>query len=157
MNTQLIAMNLVRLRRDQSWTQDELAEKLHISRQAISKWETGASIPSLEVLIELSKLYKVTINEIVDPPNCKRISDFEEIVCVDPSELRTALSLFSPQEIVTAALGASPESHELMERLFDGIDFAKEKTAIGRIRITVIEVVQNRIVDAINHQLGRQE
>jgi transcriptional regulator with XRE-family HTH domain len=66
MNTQIIAKNLVRLRQSQDWTQDDMSDKLHISRQAISKWETGASIPNLDALLELSKLFKLTINEILE-------------------------------------------------------------------------------------------
>lgn len=46
--------------------------------QAVSKWETGIMIPDLEVLLKLSKLYGITINDILEPEiEHQRITDFE--------------------------------------------------------------------------------
>ncbi len=46
--------------------------------QAVSKWETGIMIPDLEVLLKLSKLYGITINDILEPEiERQRITDFE--------------------------------------------------------------------------------
>ena len=67
MNTNLISRYLQRLRREQGFTQEELAQTIHISRQAVSKWETGAAIPDLDTLLKLSRLYGLTINEILEP------------------------------------------------------------------------------------------
>lgn len=64
---------LVCLRREQHITQLELAEKLDVSRQAISKWELGTAVPSTENLIRLSQLYGVPVdllvNHAMDLPN----------------------------------------------------------------------------------------
>jgi len=46
-------------------SQDALASELHVSRQAISKWETGQSYPDLEKLIALSDIFGVTLDELV--------------------------------------------------------------------------------------------
>ncbi|MCH7323980.1 helix-turn-helix domain-containing protein [Solibacillus sp. MA9] len=46
-------------------TQQQLAEKIHISRQSISKWERGESYPTIETLIDLSDLFEVTIDELL--------------------------------------------------------------------------------------------
>lgn len=46
-------------------SQGDLAEKLNVSRQSISKWETDASIPELDKLIMLSDLFNITIDELV--------------------------------------------------------------------------------------------
>ncbi|WP_409969866.1 helix-turn-helix transcriptional regulator [Bengtsoniella intestinalis] len=46
-------------------SQLELAEKLSVSRQSVSKWETDASTPELEKLVELSKLFQLTLDELV--------------------------------------------------------------------------------------------
>ena len=48
---------LVCLRKERHMTQLELAEKLDVSRQAISKWEVGSTVPSTENLIRLAQLY----------------------------------------------------------------------------------------------------
>lgn len=59
------ANRLKQLRQRSGLSQEDLAEKLSISRQAISKWERGEAAPDLENLITLSKLYNVTIDEIL--------------------------------------------------------------------------------------------
>lgn len=56
---------LLSLRKQQGLTQLELAEALHISRQAISKWETGEATPSLENLKSLSQLYQVPLGQLL--------------------------------------------------------------------------------------------
>lgn len=46
-------------------SQEELAEKLGVSRQSVSKWETGQSVPDLEKIIKLSDLFGVSVDELV--------------------------------------------------------------------------------------------
>ena len=53
------------LRGKSGMSQEELAEKLGISRQSISKWESGQSVPDLKKLIILSDIYNVTIDSLV--------------------------------------------------------------------------------------------
>ncbi len=60
-----IGKYLQSLRKFYKITQDELATSLKVTRQAVSKWETGATIPDVEMLVQLSELYGVTINEIL--------------------------------------------------------------------------------------------
>ncbi|WP_107839134.1 helix-turn-helix domain-containing protein [Metasolibacillus meyeri] len=52
-------------REKKGWSQAELAEKIHVSRQSVSKWETGKNYPSIEVIIELSDLFGITIDELL--------------------------------------------------------------------------------------------
>lgn len=56
---------LYELRKSSGLTQEEIAEKLMVSRQTISNWETGSASPSLEKAIELSDLFKVSLDELV--------------------------------------------------------------------------------------------
>ncbi len=65
MNSLKIGRYLSELRKYYKVTQDELADYLAVSRQAVSKWETGASVPDIELLLKMSELYGVTINDIV--------------------------------------------------------------------------------------------
>ena len=53
------------LRKEHSLTQDDLANKLMVTRQVISKWELGNSLPSIDLIIEISKLFNVQIEEIL--------------------------------------------------------------------------------------------
>lgn len=53
------------LRNQHEMSQGDLAEKMNVSRQSISKWETGTSVPELEKLIQLSELFHITLDELV--------------------------------------------------------------------------------------------
>lgn len=57
---------IARYRKQQMWSQAELAEKLGVTSQAVSKWETGAALPDIDLLLELSHLYGVSINELLE-------------------------------------------------------------------------------------------
>lgn len=57
--------NICRLRTARGMSQGDLAEALDVSRQSISKWETGGAVPELEKLMKLSALFGVTLDELV--------------------------------------------------------------------------------------------
>lgn len=60
-----LAEKILSLRTARGMSQDDLAEKLEISRQSVSKWETGQSIPDLDKIIRLADLFGVSVDELV--------------------------------------------------------------------------------------------
>lgn len=56
------------LRTKKGLSQDELAEKVYVTRQAVSRWETGETVPNTETLKLLSKLFDVSINMLLGSP-----------------------------------------------------------------------------------------
>ena len=83
----ILAEKITNLRKKNGWSQEELAEKMQVSRQAVSKWEGAQTTPDLEKILALSKLFGVTTDyllkdeiedeEFVDEPDCapvKRVS-----------------------------------------------------------------------------------
>ncbi|MCS6595655.1 helix-turn-helix domain-containing protein [Bacillus cereus] len=52
-------------REKRNWSQHDLAEILHVSRQSVSKCETGKNYPSIEIIIHLSDLFGITIDELL--------------------------------------------------------------------------------------------
>ena len=62
----MISMNLKRLRKMHQYTQENIAEKINVSRQSIAKWENGESTPDIDTLIKLSKLYNVTLDNLIN-------------------------------------------------------------------------------------------
>jgi transcriptional regulator with XRE-family HTH domain len=52
-------------RTKRGWSQEELAEKLFVSRQSVSKWENGQNYPSIEIIIKISDLFGLTIDELL--------------------------------------------------------------------------------------------
>ena len=59
------ADNLVRLRREKGFSQEQLADLMDVSRQAVSKWETGTADPSTSNLLALAKLFGVPAEELL--------------------------------------------------------------------------------------------
>jgi len=57
---------LIKLRKYHRLSQEEVAEKCHVSRQAVSKWETGASVPDVYSCIELYKLFSVSMDDLLE-------------------------------------------------------------------------------------------
>ncbi|MGO4940518.1 helix-turn-helix transcriptional regulator [Fundicoccus sp. Sow4_D5] len=53
------------LRKEFAYSQEELAEKLEVSRQTISNWENGTAQPALDKAVELSNLFDVSLDEMV--------------------------------------------------------------------------------------------
>jgi transcriptional regulator with XRE-family HTH domain len=67
MNTLTIGRNIKRLREEQNITQQLLAEKLSISFQAVSKWETGVTLPDVTLLPAIAETFGVTIDDLFRP------------------------------------------------------------------------------------------
>ena len=60
---------LILLRKEKELSQADLAEILNVSRQAISRWEVGTSVPSMDNLSVLSRLYNVSVDSLMRPDN----------------------------------------------------------------------------------------
>lgn len=74
------------LRKSKGITQEELAETLHVSRQAVAKWESGMAYPDITNLIQLSELFHMTIDYLVKDNECSKaliptcVNDMEELI-----------------------------------------------------------------------------
>ena len=60
-----ISKKMICIRKENNMTQDDVAEKLFISRQLVSKWENGNALPSIDMLLNLCDLYHTTFNVIL--------------------------------------------------------------------------------------------
>lgn len=83
----ILADKIIRLRKKNGWSQEELAEKMRVSRQAVSKWEGAQTTPDLEKVLMLGNLFRVTTDYLLkdeiedveftdenDNPSVKRIT-----------------------------------------------------------------------------------
>ena len=66
---------LQELRKQKGLTQEELAEKLYVSRTAISKWESGRGYPNIDSLREIAKFFSVTVDELLSPNEVLTIAE----------------------------------------------------------------------------------
>ena len=58
--------NLIEARKKSGFSQEKIAEKLGVSRQTISKWETGETLPDVYQAKKLSKIYNLSLDELMD-------------------------------------------------------------------------------------------
>ena len=79
---------LYQLRKKQGLSQGELGDKLNVTRQTISKWELGQSKPESDKLIEMSKLFNISLEELTDDDITLRNNTFNEAHDVDEQRPR---------------------------------------------------------------------
>ena len=75
------------LRKESKFTQEELAEKLNVSRQAITKWESGDGTPDIENLKQISNLFNTTIDELVKEEKNVVIESKEKYTYIEELEI----------------------------------------------------------------------
>lgn len=78
----IFADKLIDLRKKNGWSQEELAEKLDVSRQTISKWEGALSMPDLGRMLKISQLFGVTTDYLIK-------DDQEQVECTQESEVES--------------------------------------------------------------------
>lgn len=96
-----LGQKIFELRNKQKMSQGDLAEKLNVSRQSISKWETDASVPELDKLIMLSDLFNITIDELVRDELPEKDTDGEkESTEKSNSEIVTINKQINTQKVI---------------------------------------------------------
>ena len=61
----ILADKIIRLRKKNGWSQEELADKMNISRQAVSKWERDLSFPDISSIPKLAEIFEVSVDELI--------------------------------------------------------------------------------------------
>lgn len=81
-----LSVKIQKLRKEQRLTQEQFAEQLFVSRTAVSKWETGRGTPSMESLQLISKLYNITLDELLRA---------EEVITIAENENKENINRFA--------------------------------------------------------------
>jgi len=76
----LLSEKLYKLRKNSGLSQEQLAEQLNVSRQAISKWEQGTAIPESEKLISISNYFDVTVDYLLKEDTEDTVNTTAEVV-----------------------------------------------------------------------------
>lgn len=122
----------MRLRKSYGYSQEELAYKLDVSRQSVSKWESGQSIPDLERLIEIAKIFDITLDELVHGEDVHAISTDATLLKED---IRTVIRETLGYEYKSKIkIGNIPLIHVNLGR---GVRVAKGIIAIGNIAMGI--------------------
>lgn len=109
----ILADKIITLRKRYNWSQEELAMKLNISRQSVSKWESGTSVPDLDKIITLSQIFGVSTDYLLkdgielDPLSPQ--TDYGEeglrhITVEEANEFMSLKKKMAPRLAVTTAL-----------------------------------------------------
>ena len=61
----MLSEKIINLRKSRGWSQEELAERLNVSRQSVSKWESGVSNPDLDKIVAMSTLFGVSTDYLL--------------------------------------------------------------------------------------------
>ena len=81
----ILAEKIIALRKKAGWSQEELAYQMGVSRQSVSKWESGTSIPDLERILKLSQVFDVSTDYLLkeeietDPVSIAMETDRDEV------------------------------------------------------------------------------
>ena len=91
----ILADKIIQLRKKNGWSQEELAEQMNVSRQAVCKWEGAQSIPDINKLIQLSRLFNVSMDYLLK-------DEMEEVVYnVDSSQGEIVTEEKNPKRFVS--------------------------------------------------------
>ncbi len=133
------AEKILNLRTEYGYSQETLAEKLNVSRQAVSKWESGATLPETDKVIALSDFFGVTTDYLLKD-NIQRDSHD------------------SLDRVVLKFLGSAKDmdhiSEELIEIMRDGIIDDEEKIRMESIIATLDTITQ--IISEIKQKINMQ-
>ena len=131
------AEKLFTLRTQSGYSQEVLAEKLNVSRQAVSKWETGPTLPETDKLIAISELFNVSIDSLlIDSINLNTFESMDRILV----------------KFLSSARDMDDISEELLDIMRDGVIDGTERLKVDEIIMTLDSVA--RIIDEIKRKMN---
>ena len=102
---------LIALRKKAGWSQEELAERLNVSRQSVSKWESGQSMPDIDKILQLSSLFSVTTDCLLkdtqddpQPAAAQTPSPLPRVTLTQAEDYLTKAQTNAPQMALATAL-----------------------------------------------------
>ena len=121
------AEKLLTLRTQSGYSQEVLAEKLNVSRQAVSKWETGPTLPETDKLIAISELFNVSIDSLlIDSINLNTFESMDRILV----------------KFLSSARDMDDISEELLDIMRDGVIDGTERLKVDEIIKTLDSVAR---------------
>ena len=131
------AEKLYTLRTQSGYSQEVLAEKLNVSRQAVSKWETGPTLPETDKLIAISELFHVSIDSLlIDSINLNTFESMDRILV----------------KFLSSARDMDDISEELLDIMRDGVIDSTERLKVDEIIKTLDSLA--RIIDEIKRKMN---
>lgn len=126
--------NLKRLRKEKDLTQEDLAEVLGVSFQAISKWERGESYPDITVLPEVASFFKVSVDELLGVNKAEN----EEEIIKDLEAYDNLTDETLKQEIIRRLKEKFPNDFRILLRYMTSLVHFKENTPENIAKVIAI-------------------
>ena len=82
-----LSEKIMDLRKKSGWSQEELADRLGISRQSVSKWETDTAIPDLDKLIKICDIFNISLDELTGRESTQETQSPQTIIVEKSSSL----------------------------------------------------------------------
>jgi len=76
----MLSDNIKALRRARGLSQEDLASRLHVVRQTVSKWEKGLSVPDADLLQKMAEVFETDVASLLGAPDPEKTTDFETVV-----------------------------------------------------------------------------
>ncbi|MCK5388707.1 MAG: helix-turn-helix transcriptional regulator [Candidatus Izimaplasma sp.] len=127
LNLELIGNKITKHRKLLGFTQAKLADTIYVTHQAVSKWENGKSIPSIEILISLTSLFDITIDYLLDNTEIKE-GDYKTLFAQLPRD--TVLNKYLNSDCVNSDL----------KNIFYLLDPTERELVINRIIANTIDI-----------------
>lgn len=90
MDAQYTGNKITELRKSKNWTQKDVAEKLHVSIAAVSKWERGLNFPDLSLMEPLSEILEISVSELLGLENESADQVIKNITAISEEEKKTS-------------------------------------------------------------------
>jgi transcriptional regulator with XRE-family HTH domain len=168
LNSEVIGNKIALLRKKKDMNQNDLANQLHVTHQAVSKWENGKSIPSIDILYDLTQVFHVTIDYLLDDSEIKD-DDYATLLRIFPRE--SVIRKWMNESNINQSIGQIFYLLDCEERLY-----VLEQIRLGHIKVEfktvwhllsekerfyVLSLVKNKRIDIdvndIFHQLSQEE
>ena len=122
---------IIKHRKANGWSQEDFAEKLNLSRQAISRWENGTALPDAQNILQISKLFQVTTDYLLnddyendgDIPAVKTAAEETKALFLKKKNLHLIVAIFSTIASLCWIIGMTNSAHDVATALF-GFSFA---------------------------------
>lgn len=147
----MLSEKIMTLRKKKGWSQEELAEKLDISRQSVSKWESASSLPDIDKIIQLSHIFGVTTDWLLKDEEetevVPREEEYEEadvkVVSMEEAgrfiDLERKLAI--PRALATALCVLSPIPLILLSGISEFGNMAITEDMAGGVGVTVLLIL----------------
>jgi len=95
MDNYTIGNKIAKLRKDNNMTQDQLAEKLGVTAQSVSKWENGITSPDISLLTSIAKLFDITTDELLGNISETQVKKINTITNKEKKDLKLLIKVLS--------------------------------------------------------------